>query len=905
MNQRNPIVKATFIVFATIWIAMNLYTLITDPVFFWGNIPNMVHGAFVTLVGCVMGVVITAGLILLERSLAQMRLQGGSFNGITSSIGPVPILAPPAKRSKAKECLPIESQRVKQWIEANKTTNPAHVTLFMAVWQTLSAHKTHPASHRKGGHGGRTLAQHCMAVADTALGLAPTWSYDGVYIKRPGKSPKLIIAKRDANYVFDPLDPIIPVLALAHDLGKIEAYKLQADGTVLTSETGTEQDDAGVEHDRLGSRILARISEFWELPPNDTRALSRVISHYHHPSNFPVDKDGLSIGDRVTALMEFLILADKTTGQRESGISAAIANEDTISETEAEEIYAALVACLTEQGRINGTGDRDTDRAFKIGQKHGNVVYMREEPLLAAMCRKLGVSVELGRGRLILLNRILHVLQEKSLLTTSHNGVDFNNYLPLYQVRFFHSETSAVLADWHQTIVIAPTAKHRELISLVDMPGLTTLAKIVSPYFGHLNQIPDPTKLLEMVENAFGQDVLLTVRKGITGASPHEIRSSRGAASDQEETLVVPNPATTAVIGDADIQKNRSDLPSVAHAPSQCLAPEPSTSSTGSPLLPAKSESVPLGTLSSPAPSKHAIDWEELDKEVKDGGFDATGDITVKPDDAPCASDIENFELPDVGSDGKDGGDLGLLEVEVACDIGMEDLDLVAGKGETGDSSSDVADSFASPELPAALDQASLSESPVSADQQGTGVSDALGIPKNHDLGKAVKDAPTEPVSKYKKQKQDERNTENLGKLQQAGDPSQFIQNLATAKSKKKAGDGLLVFLGAGNDPKPLQKTNGNGKGTNAESTTPEEADQFRQVLTYETFQKLIQRAVEGGTLHCLATLEGKHFILQSVIESAFPGTDIDQRLPASFVERRSTRAGTVLLIPVTALAND
>ena len=48
MNQRNPIVKATFIVFATIWIAMNLYTLITDPVFFWGNIPNMVHGAFVT-----------------------------------------------------------------------------------------------------------------------------------------------------------------------------------------------------------------------------------------------------------------------------------------------------------------------------------------------------------------------------------------------------------------------------------------------------------------------------------------------------------------------------------------------------------------------------------------------------------------------------------------------------------------------------------------------------------------------------------------------------------------------------------------------------------------------------------------------------------------------------------------
>lgn len=38
MNARNPIVKATFIVFATIWVAMNLYTLFTDPVWFWENI---------------------------------------------------------------------------------------------------------------------------------------------------------------------------------------------------------------------------------------------------------------------------------------------------------------------------------------------------------------------------------------------------------------------------------------------------------------------------------------------------------------------------------------------------------------------------------------------------------------------------------------------------------------------------------------------------------------------------------------------------------------------------------------------------------------------------------------------------------------------------------------------------
>lgn len=572
----------------------------------------MIHGAFVTLVGCVMGVFITAGLILLERSLAQMKLQGGTFNGVTSSTGPVPILAPPAKRTKAKECLPIESERIRHWIEANKTTNPAYVALFMAVWETLSAHKTHPASHRKGGHGGRTLAQHCMAVADTALELAPGWSYDGVYIKRPGKTPKLIIAKREASYVFDPADPIIPVLALAHDLGKIEAYKLQADGTVLTSESGSMQDDVGVKHDALGARMLARIAEFWELSPNDTEALTTVIAHYHHPSDFPVDKDGLSIDDRSTALMEFLILADKTTGQRESGISAAAANEDTISETEAEEIYAAFVSCITEKGRINGTGDVETDKAFKIGQKHGNVIYMREEPLLAAMCRKLGVSVELGRGRLILLNRVMHVLEGKGLLVASYNGVDFKNYLPLYLVRFYHSENASVLADWHQTIVITPTAKHNELLAVVDMPGLATVAKIISPYFGHLSRIEDSSKLLKMVEKAFGEDVLPTVQKGIAFAGLQKSRSGPSAASEPKEGLAAPQtftaPEVSNLVDQAEKNKLRHDSLTVATG-SAHTPPAPVTIPTA---LPASTEAMPVSSISTASASDQTIDWDNF-----------------------------------------------------------------------------------------------------------------------------------------------------------------------------------------------------------------------------------------------------------------------------------------------------
>ena len=894
MNARNPIVKATFIVFATIWVAMNLYTLFTDPVWFWENIPNMVHGAYVTLVGCVMGVLITAGLILLERSLAQMKLQGGSFNGVQSSIGPVPILAPPARRAKAKECLPIESERVRQWIEANKTTNPAYVTLFMAIWQTLSAHKTHPASHRKGGHGGRTLAQHCMAVADTALELAPGWSYDGVYIKRPGKSPKQIIAKRDANYVFDALDPIIPVLALAHDLGKIEAYRLQADGTVLTSESGSEQDHAGVKHDRLGARILARITEFWELPPRDTRTLSRVIAHYHHPSDFPVDKDGLSIDDRMTALMAFLILADKTTGQRESGISAATANEDTISETEAEEIYTAFVACITEKGRINGTGDVETDKVFKIGQKHAGLVYLREAPLLTTMCRKLGVSIEAGRGRFILLNRILTILNEKGLLSTVHNGVEFKAYQPVYFVRFYHSQENSVIASWPETIIISPAAKHSELLSVVDLPGLMTVAKIERPSFAHLSKIVEPSKLLEMTERAFGCPAMEAVRKSL------DIGEAAISTDVQASPVIAAIPAGKPVTS----QATAVPMPDVSPIGStgQSAVPTSLTGVSPVPLSVSQAPAIPAAIVGDLAPSSHTaenepgIDWSSLDDEVKQHGFEAFE--ADSSDAVPCLDpDTGPDMLLSVPSIEMDGDTLSLSAPGQDADLTADDLDMVAVDMPSDelheyDNSMETAGLGA----PAAMANVPVDSGPRAASDSFS--EESSGIPGNHDLGTAIQDVPKDPVSKYKKQKQEEKNIDNLAQLRQSASPSEFLQELSSETGKKRGARKLAASLGTGSHPAPSsdRKRDATDLSNASLQVEPEES---AGKASYEVFQRLVQRAVENGSLHLLAELDGKYFILQSMLEKSFPNKDIDEQLPAHFVERRPTRAGTVLLIPV------
>jgi hypothetical protein len=893
MNARNPIVKATFIVFATIWVAMNFYTLFTDPVWFWENIPNMVHGAFVTLVGCVMGVVITAALILLERSLAQMKLQGGTFNGVTSSIGPVPILAPPAKRTKAKECLPIESERIRQWIEANKTTNPAYVALFMAVWETLSAHKTHPASHRKGGHGGRTLAQHCMAVADTALELAPAWSYDGVNIKRPGKTPKLIIAKRDASYVFDPRDPIIPVLALSHDLGKIEAYKLKADGTVLTGEPGSEQDDAGVKHDRLGARMLARIAEFWELPPRDTRTLARVISHYHHPSDFPVDKDGLSIDDRMMALMEFLIIADKTTGQRESGISAATASEDTLSETEAEEIYAAFVSCVTEKGRINGTGDVETDKVFKIGQKHADLVYLREAPLLAVMCRKLGASIEAGRGRFILLNRILTILTEKGLLSTIHNGIDFKAYQPLYFVRFYHSEQNNLIASWRETIIISPTAKHAELLSLVDLPALTTMARIERPYFAHLTEITEPTKLMEMTEHAFGQTVMETVREGLN------IDEAAISKNGKARPVIVSIPVGKIVTSQA------TDI-SAPNASSDGLTGQSTVSTTPETVsqLPVHIAQAPAASaaISDVAQASHAIehggeiDWRSLDDEVKHHGF-GTAEAASSEVGAHQILDNEAAPLLSMPSIEIDSDAPILAGPDQDSDLTEDDLDMLA-VGMPAHVPHEHDDPMETTGLAAPEDMTSETEGDDPMTVLKDVAEESSGIPEKHDRGTAIQDVPKDPVSKYKKQKQEEKNIDNLTQLRQSANPSQFLQELASENGKKRGGRKLAASLGTGSHPTPLSDRK-------RKATVPPNAPlqdvpgESPNKASYEVFQRLVQRSVENGSLHLLAELDGKYFILQSMLEKAFPNKNIEEQLPAHFVGRRPTRAGTVLLIPV------
>lgn len=517
MNSKNRIFRAALLVFGFWWIVFTLIEFGGSPLEVIQNWGYVSYSFGYWLTGAIGGLGIGIWLIWFQRVQALNRLYqgrgGNSINGVMSTLGQVPMLAPPSKRVESEsKRLPIQSKAVADWLEAAKASHPAHAEFFLAVWDVYSANKDHPATHRKGGHANRRLWQHCLAVTETAFAEGSTWKYDGVYSKKRGKAKTLILAKRNPEYEFDPADPLIPIIALAHDFGKLEAYKLGDDGQIITREEGasTDHDDDRVFHDSLGARMLARLPEYWQLPPRDRRTINLVIGHYHHPSAFPVDANGLAIDDRMSALMEFLILVDKKTGMQESGRDV-LDEDDEITEEQSESIYKAFVEIITQYGRVNGTGNKSTDATLKIAQKHDGLIVVKELDLRKLILAKLGLSLDEGDSRYRVTMSLLYTLGEKGLLYDKHNGIDFSRYHPMHSVSFRSSKTGQHIATWEPVIIFRPLTTAQEFAELGGLPNFGSRMVINKPIYTHNPGIRDAEALRDLVRRAFSEEVARSI----------------------------------------------------------------------------------------------------------------------------------------------------------------------------------------------------------------------------------------------------------------------------------------------------------------------------------------------------------------------------------------------------------
>jgi len=546
VNANNRIIRAAFLVFGFWWLVFTLVEFGGQPLEVLENWQYVGSTVSRWVLGVVAGLMIGVWYIWFGRVTAMCRLfkgkLGNRLNGARSTLGdvPMPARAPKRVESSAKR-LPIGSALVSAWVAANEKKYPQHVQFFWAIWDTYSAHQYFPASHRKGGHGNRRLWEHCLAVANTALADASTYVFDGVYVKARGKPKFKIIDLKNKEFLFDAQDPLIPILALAHDIGKLEAYVLGPDGSVQTKEEGsvlTPQDDNRISHDSLGARILARFPEYWALPARDRTTINLVIGHYHHPSQFPVDRNGLSLDDRMTALMEFLILVDKKTGMAESNITDGL-TEHEITEEESSSIYHRFVDIITEFGRVNGTGDKARDSTLKIAQKHDGLVVVKEKDLRMLILAKMGWSLDDGDGRYRVTLNLLATLQEKGVLYTTHNHADMSRFLPMFSASFRDPQTGAHMTTWEPVIIFRPVSTTPELAGLNGLPNLSSKLDVERPLFTHNLGIQEVDGLRALIALGFGSEI--AAKANIAGKQAKAQASTPQAEAQNPPPTIAPN----------------------------------------------------------------------------------------------------------------------------------------------------------------------------------------------------------------------------------------------------------------------------------------------------------------------------------------------------------------------------
>ena len=214
-----------------------------------------------------------------------------------------------------------------------------YVALFDEMLQ-LMAHPQHikiPASPVAAGgrnHGKRSVLTHSMLVSQLML----FRSKEFVEMYEPDVSSYKLL--KNPNYRFNADDPLIPLIGLAHDLGKLESWKYDEAGNVI-----------GVKyrHAQRSAMVLTRLESFWHPAldhsvidivkegesknpnENDRNFLSMLASCHHDiaaiPHMFAKNKEFWTgklnkqqkdagnlpaiISDRLHALMQLLYLCDK------------------------------------------------------------------------------------------------------------------------------------------------------------------------------------------------------------------------------------------------------------------------------------------------------------------------------------------------------------------------------------------------------------------------------------------------------------------------------------------------------------------------------------------------------------------------------------------------------------------
>ncbi|WP_031358078.1 hypothetical protein [Caballeronia sordidicola] len=452
ISRQQPIIKATAFVSIFWWCLLTLWHA------GWSLRDMVLHGATMgweyslavivsVATGIAAGSAVTTYSIWFDRRQVQKALKGRIERGVSITIGPIPIhlgeLPRDDKSLSEHDVAAVREIRedgstgfLTQWHAHFDARAPEHSRLMYALERVMAQHRALPATHVPGGHGGRNLLVHSLLVCWYMVKLAPSHNYNGT-IKLPDF--KITLKLKEPAYQFDGDDPLIALVGLAHDIGKIECYEYDDSGALI----GCRRD-----HDLTGSRILARMPEFWDLPDDDRDTLSLVVGHYHHPQDMPT-LDGFEVlSDRNHAMLELLIRADVLSSKREAGLNAAAAKgelggESQFVETiEGKDLWKAVESVLTRVGTINGrTGSGNIGFKYRDPASGANLVYLVEKDFIDAVSAEARVTntiQELRNDVSAVSKKVLMLFNDRGVLYTDRER---SPSTALYNVQFFAAKS--------------------------------------------------------------------------------------------------------------------------------------------------------------------------------------------------------------------------------------------------------------------------------------------------------------------------------------------------------------------------------------------------------------------------------------------------------------------------------
>ena len=283
--------------------------------------------------GMGVGTLIVLMVVLVGRVVRRYRAKSrGEFRGmdltITSMPTPDPVKFKPIKAQLAGDV-------------------PRHH--LPLIHQLLGYLQAHPDAYCGDGHG-TTLLEHHLGVMDQAF------EYEGA-------------------------DPLLPLAAAAHDIGKtISHAKLDGEWVRFSP------------HDKEGGRLLPKFPAWWELPDDERAILLLAVKYEHSPSKMPSTFPGLTdkgLRRASTLLQQLREIDGLTTRTEKSKVLESVDVEEL-----AIDAFLRVIPLVPYQ--VKGLAKGVKAAGFRVGDR----LYLSEPMIREASLTKLGqgVAEALGGG---------------------------------------------------------------------------------------------------------------------------------------------------------------------------------------------------------------------------------------------------------------------------------------------------------------------------------------------------------------------------------------------------------------------------------------------------------------------------------------------------------------------------